>query len=147
MYRQRTGVPEVLLVHPGGPFWRNKDAGAWTIPKGEIEPEEDPLATACREFQEELGFAPTGPFASLGQVKQKAGKIVHGWAFSGDCDPSNIRCNLVSLEWPPRSGKQMQFPEIDRAEFFSLKAAAEKINAAQVEFLHRLAALIASPLK
>lgn len=135
MYRVRGGVLEVLLAHPGGPFWKNKEAGAWTIPKGEIEPGDEPLATARREFEEETGFKPEGPFYPLGVITQKAGKKIHAWAFRGDCDPSALRSNLVEIEWPPRSGRKMQIPEIDRAAFFDLRAAAEKINPAQAEFL------------
>lgn len=140
MYRKREGRLEVLLVHPGGPFFKNKDDGAWTIPKGEVEPEEDLLAAAKREFEEELGFAPIGEFQPLAPVKQKGGKVVHAWAFAGDCEPTAAMSNSFSLEWPPRSGKQAEFPEIDRAEFFSLDAAKVKINAAQVALLEELAA-------
>ncbi|HEY3244299.1 MAG TPA: NUDIX domain-containing protein, partial [Phycisphaerae bacterium] len=100
MYRVRDGVLEVLLVHPGGPFWRNKDAGAWTIPKGEVAPDEDEFSTAVREFREETGMAAAGPFIDLGTIKQKAGKIVHAWAFAGDCDLSTLRSNMTRLEWP-----------------------------------------------
>src|ERR687895_302929 len=107
LYRQRAHVgTEVLLVHPGGPFWRNKDTGAWTIPKGEIESGEDPLATAQREFAEELGFSASGPSISLGTITQKAGKVVHAWAFCGNCDPSTARSNTIQIEWPPKSGRQ-----------------------------------------
>src|SRR4051812_29939121 len=122
MYRIRNGTVEVLLVHPGGPFWKNKDTGAWSIPKGEVNEGEEPLTTAQREFHEELGFTPTGPFQPLGSIKQKAGKTVHAWAFQGNCDPAQIRCSTnVQIEWPPRSGKMVSFPEVDRAEFFSIE--------------------------
>lgn len=138
MYRKRDRIVEVLLVHPGGPFWRNKDLQAWTIPKGEIEPGEDPLVAAQREFAEELGLTATGPFLPLGQVRQKAGKVVHAWAFCGDFDSSQFRSNTTSIEWPPRSGQRMEIPEIDRAEFFSLEEATRRINPSQVEFLKRM---------
>src|SRR5262252_4951751 len=110
LYRSRNGVLEFLLVHPGGPFWKNKDDGAWTIPKGEIAEGEEPLKTAIREFEEELGFKPTEPFIELTPIKQKGGKLVHAWAFEGDCDPAQIKSNTFSMEWPPRSGRQCEFP-------------------------------------
>jgi predicted NUDIX family NTP pyrophosphohydrolase len=138
LYRVRAGVLEFLLAHPGGPFWKNKDAGAWTIPKGEIAENEAPLAAAIREFQEELGFKPSQPFIELTPIKQKGGKVVHAWAFEGDCDPTQIKSNTFSMEWPPRSGKQAEFPEVDRAEFFNLEEAKTKINSAQIPFLEEL---------
>jgi Predicted NTP pyrophosphohydrolase len=138
LYRIRNGALEFLLVHPGGPFWKNKDAGAWTIPKGEIADNEDALAAAKREFEEELGFKPGGPFIELTPIKQKAGKTVHAWAFEGDCDPSQIKSNTFSLEWPPKSGKQAEFPEVDRADFFNLEGAKTKINPAQIPLLEEL---------
>src|SRR5215475_12364034 len=138
MHRMREGELEFLLVHPGGPFWKNKDEGAWTIPKGEIGDGEEPLAAAVREFEEELGFKPSGPFIELTPIKQKAGKMVHAWAFEGDCDPSQIKSDTFSIEWPPRSGKQAEFPEVDRAEFFNLEAAKTKINPAQIPLLEEL---------
>jgi predicted NUDIX family NTP pyrophosphohydrolase len=143
MYRVRDHTLEVLLAHPGGPFWRNKDAGAWTIPKGEIEDQDDPLQTAMREFEEETSMKPQGPFQPLGSVKQKAGKTVYAWAFQGDCDPTKIQSNPVELKWPPRSGKKMSFPEIDRAKFFNISTACEKVNSAQVSLLRRLEELLA----
>ena len=143
MYRGRGQGLEVLLVHPGGPLWKNKDAGAWTIPKGELEPDEEPLAAAQRELREELGLEAGGPFTPLTPVRQKGGKVVQAWAFEGECDPSQIKCNTFSMEWPPRSGKFSEFPEVDRAEFFSLAAAEEKINPAQVPLLHELRNIIA----
>jgi len=139
MYRIRDGQLQVLLVHPGGPFWAKKDLGAWSIPKGEIEPNEDALSTAKREFEEETGIKPDGEMVSLGAVRQKSGKTVAAWAFAGDCDAREIRSNFFSMEWPPRSGKQQQFPEIDRAEFFTLEAAKEKIVAGEYELLQRVA--------
>ena len=135
MFRRRAGELEFLLVHPGGPFWKNKDAGAWTIPKGEIEEGEDALATAKREFEEELGIKAAGSFFELKPIKQKGGKVVQAWAFEGDCDLDQIKSNTFSMEWPPRSGKMVEFPEVDRAEFFSLKKAKEKINEAQIPLL------------
>ena len=139
MCRFREGELEFLLVHPGGPFFQNKDAGAWTIPKGETDPGEDPLAAAKREFEEELGFPPEGAFIALTPVQQKGGKIVHAWAFRGDCDPAQIRSNTFTIEWPPRSGQQQEFPEVDRGAFFKLAAAREKINPAQAPLLDEAA--------
>ncbi|HEV2393332.1 MAG TPA: NUDIX domain-containing protein [Verrucomicrobiae bacterium] len=136
MYRR--GSAEFLLVHPGGPFWKNKDAGAWTIPKGELKPGEEPLLAAQREFEEELGFKPHGPFIPLSPIKQKAGKLVRAWAFEGDFDTTRLQSNTFSMEWPPRSGHQQEFPEVDRAAFFHLNEAKEKINPAQVAFLIEL---------
>ncbi|MBI1246522.1 NUDIX domain-containing protein [bacterium] len=138
MYRQHQGQWQVLLAHPGGPFFQKKDDGAWSIPKGEIEAEEDPLQAAQREFQEETGFASTKPFHPLQPVKQKGGKTVHAWAFEGDCDPTKLVSNTFCIEWPPRSGKQVEFPEIDRAEFFDLETAKVKINAAQAALIEEL---------
>jgi predicted NUDIX family NTP pyrophosphohydrolase len=141
MFRKRQGEFEVLLVHPGGPFFRNKDDGAWTIPKGEVGEGEDLLARARIEFQEELGFAPSGSWIELGSVKQKGGKTVHAWAFEGDLpDHFKLASNSFEMEWPPRSGSTQTFPEIDRAEFFSSEDARKKINAAQIAFLERLGA-------
>jgi predicted NUDIX family NTP pyrophosphohydrolase len=147
MYRRaEDGALEVFLVHPGGPFFRNKDDGAWTAPKGEPDAGEELLACARREFQEETGAAPPDEAAcmGLGTIKQAGGKLVHAWAFEGDFDPADLRCNTFELEWPPRSGKKQSFPEIDRAEFFALPQARTKINPAQTPFLDRLVAL-ASP--
>lgn len=138
MYRIRAGELEVLLVHLGGPFWAKKDAGAWFIPKGEIEPGEDELAAGQREFEEETGFKPSGPFIALGSVKQKGGKIVAAWAFKGDCDPAALKSNTFKMEWPPHSGKQREFPEVDRAGWFAIQAAGEKIHPAEFEFFERL---------
>lgn len=143
LYRRRPNGLEVLLVHPGGPYWRNKDEGAWSIPKGEIDAGEDPLAAARREFQEELGFEPNGQFIPLTTIRQKAGKTVHAWAFEGDCDPGSLRSNTFAMEWPPRSGRQAEFPEVDRAEFFALEEAKRKINPAQAQWLDELAGRVA----
>src|ERR1041385_3728553 len=139
MYRVRDGQIEVLLVHPGGPFWRNKDEGAWSIPKGEIDEGEEPLTAAKREFAEETAVQPAGPFVELGSIKQKSGKLVHAWAFEGDLDPGQIKSNTFSMEWPPRSGKMAEFPEIDRAEFFDMEQARKKINPAQIPLIQKLA--------
>ena len=139
LYRLRGRELEVLLVHPGGPYFRRKDLGAWTIPKGEAEPNEPLLDVARREFREETGLDLEGPFVELRAVRQKGGKLVHAWAVAGDCDPATLQSNTFSLEWPPRSGRHVDFPEVDRAEFFSLAKAREKINPAQVTLLDDLA--------
>jgi len=138
MYRRDEGGLQVLLVHPGGPFFRSKDEGAWSIPKGEVGPDEDPLAAAVREFAEETGVEPTGPLLALTPVKQKGGKVVHAWAFEGDCDSTAITCNTFTIEWPPRSGRQMEFPEIDRAAFFGPEEARRKVNAGQAPLIDEL---------
>jgi predicted NUDIX family NTP pyrophosphohydrolase len=142
VHRDRNGTREVLLVHPGGPLWARRDAGAWSIPKGEYEPGEDPLACARREFHEELGVdAPEGPIHDLGEITQKSGKIVRAWALEADLDVSAIESNTFALEWPPRSGRIRQFPEIDRAGWFGLDLAREKLNSAQAALLDRLVEL------
>jgi len=141
MYRIRSSI-QVLLGHPGGPFFRNKDEGAWSIPKDEIEPDEDPLAAAQREFEEETGLRPEGPFTELSPVKQKGGKVVHAWAFESDCDPGTVVSNTFTIEWPPKSGRQVEFPEIDKAEFFDLDVARTKINSAQVSLIDELERLV-----
>lgn len=138
MYRKRDGELQVLLVHPGGPYFVGKDEGAWSIPKGEVEADEELFAAARREFAEELGFEPSGSFIPLTAVKQKGGKIVHAWAFAGDCEPTAAHCNQFKIQWPPRSGKWISVPEIDQAEFFDLPTARRKINAAQVALLEEL---------
>lgn len=138
LFRVRKGEPEVLLAHPGGPYFRNKDRGAWTIPKGELEADENPLVAAQREFAEETGYEPDGPFYKLSVIKQRGGKVVHGFACQGDFDPGQLRSNTFTIEWPPRSGELAEFPEIDRVDFFGLEAAKEKINAAQAIWLHEL---------
>jgi predicted NUDIX family NTP pyrophosphohydrolase len=142
MYRERGGLLEVLLVHPGGPFWAKKDLGAWSLPKGEVGPGEDGLATARREFEEETGIRPSGEIISLGRVTQKGGKTVEAWAFQGDCDPRTFRSNTFAMEWPPRSGKRREFPEVDRAEFFAIEAAKRQINPAQVALLEKLEQIV-----
>ena len=135
---------EFLLVHPGGPFWKNKDDRAWSIPKGQVEPGEDFLCRAQIEFEEETGLKPQGDWISLGSIKQKGGKTVHGWAFEGDL-PENfeLKSNTFEIEWPPRSGKFSKFPEVDRAEFFSNEIARRKMNPAQIPFLDRLRTILA----
>ena len=139
LYRIAGGAPEVLLVHPGGPYWARKDAGAWSIPKGEYEDGEDPQACALREFEEELGVElPPGQLAELGSVKQKGGKVVTAWATEGDLDAGAVSSNTFTMEWPPRSGRTEEFPEIDRAGWFEIGTAREKLVAAQTEFLDRL---------
>lgn len=139
MYRLgEDGTKQVLLAHPGGPFWRGKDEGAWTIPKGEYVAPEEPLAAAQREFTEETGFAAVPPFVALGEITQKSGKRITAWAFAGDCDPAQLRCNTFELEWPPRSGRRQSYPEIDRIEWFALDAARRKIIPAQIALLDRL---------
>ena len=138
MYRITRDQIEVFLVHPGGPLWSKKDSGAWTIPKGEYGEDEEPLDAAVREFNEETGFSSSGPMHPLGQVRQKNGKLVTAWAFAGDCDPSALRSNTFTLEWPPRSGRRQEFPEVDRGAWFSLDAARQKINPGQRPLLDRL---------
>jgi predicted NUDIX family NTP pyrophosphohydrolase len=135
----------VLLVHPGGPAWANRDAGAWSVPKGEHLEGEDPLAAARREFEEELGTAPPeGDAEDLGEIRQKSGKRVRAWAIAGDLDATQIHSNTFEFEWPPRSGKLIEIPEVDRAEWFGLDVAREKINSGQVPLLDRLEALLGS---
>src|SRR5262249_32312577 len=143
MYRYRENQLEVLIVHLGGPFWVKKDAGSWFVPKGEIESGEDELAAAMREFEEETGVEPAGPFLDLGEIRQKSGKRVRAWAFAGDCDPETIRSNTFSMEWPPKSGKQRTFPEIDRARFVRINEAREKMNPAEYTFVERLEGVLA----
>ncbi|HWP39436.1 MAG TPA: NUDIX domain-containing protein [Tepidisphaeraceae bacterium] len=142
MYRRRPQGVQVLLVHPGGPFWQNKDAGVWSIPKGLVRPNEDLLAAAIREFTEEIGHEPRGPFIPLSPVKHRSGKIVHAWAVEGDLDTASVTSNTFQMEWPPRSGKRVAFPEIDRAEFFCLDEAHRRINPGQAPLLDELARLL-----
>jgi predicted NUDIX family NTP pyrophosphohydrolase len=138
MYRRRGGILEVFLVHPGGPFWQKKDAGSWSIPKGEYLPGEDPLEAAKREFQEETGIQASGEFIPLTPREQPSGKIISAWAFEGDCDASAIKSNTFLVEWPPRSGRQQEFPEVDRAGWFSIPVAKEKIIKGQSGFLEEV---------
>jgi predicted NUDIX family NTP pyrophosphohydrolase len=138
MYRDRPSGREFLLVHPGGPFWVKKDEGVWSIPKGEFTDGEDPLDAARREFEEELGTAVVGDFMQLTPIKQKSGKVVHAWAVRGDFDVAEVKSNLFSMEWPPKSGRQQEFPEVDRAEWFDLETARKKILAAQVELVDQV---------
>jgi predicted NUDIX family NTP pyrophosphohydrolase len=139
LYRVSGGAPEVLLVHPGGPYWARRDAGVWSIPKGEYEKGDDPLACALREFEEETGTAlEAGELHELGEVKQKGGKVVSAWAAEGELDADGVRSNTFTMEWPPRSGRSAEFPEIDRAGWFGIDEAREKLNPAQSEFLDRL---------
>ena len=138
MFRRPGGLLEVLLAHPGGPYWEGRYEGAWSLPKGGIDPGEEPLATARREFLEETGFPADPPFIPLGQIVQRAGKIVHAWAFEGDCDPAAATSVTTLVEWPPRSGRRIEVPEVDRVAFFGLDDARRVINVAQAEFLDRL---------
>jgi len=143
LYRDGTHGLEVLLVHPGGPFWARRDAGAWSIPKGEYGDDEDPRACALREFAEETGTVlPPGELVELGSVTQKSGKVVSAWATEGDLDADAVRSNTFTIEWPPRSGRSATFPEIDRAGWFGLEAARERVVPAQADFLDRLAELL-----
>lgn len=141
LFRRGGGEVEFLLIHPGGPFWRRKDAGAWSIPKGQIEDEEEPRACAIRELEEELGPAPEldpEQLIELGSIRQRAGKVVDAWAAEADFDPATLDSNTFSMEWPPRSGNEQEFPEVDRAEWFDPETAREKILPAQAELLDRL---------
>ena len=142
MYRIKDGAVRVLSAHPGGPFFRKKDEGAWSIPKGEPDAGEDLLTAAQREFEEETGVQPQGPFIPLRPIQQKGGKVVHAWAFEGDCDPAAIKSNTFTIEWPPKSGRQAEFPEIDRADFFGLATARKKIKAGQESLIDELAAML-----
>jgi predicted NUDIX family NTP pyrophosphohydrolase len=138
LYRHGPHGLEVFLAHPGGPWWTGRDAGAWTIPKGLIEPGEDPLVAARREFQEETGFTPEGPFLPLGSIRLKSGKIVHAWAAEGEADPARFTSGVFEVEWPRHSGHTRRFPEIDRCGWFDLATAAGKLNPSQVALLGRL---------
>jgi predicted NUDIX family NTP pyrophosphohydrolase len=142
LFRWRGSLLEVFLAHPGGPFWSRRDAGAWTIPKGQVDAGEEALATARREFEEETGVWPTGPFLPLGSIRQKAGKTVHAWAWEGDADAASIVSNTIEIEWPRGSGRRMEIPEVDRCAWFDIAAAREKLNPAQVALLDRLEALV-----
>ena len=138
MYRRRGDALEVFLAHPGGPFWAGKDA--WTIPKGEYEDDEEPFSAAQREFLEETGFTPHGPFLPLGDIRQPSGKNVMAWAFEGDCDPEALRSNTCMIEWPPRSGRQLEIPEVDRGAWFRIEQARLKMFKGQAALLDRLIA-------
>jgi predicted NUDIX family NTP pyrophosphohydrolase len=146
MYRRKSGgALQVLLAHPGGPFWQAKDDGAWTLPKGEYDESESALAAAQREFKEETGFDVTPPFIELGEVVQKSGKHIKAWAFAGDCEPSSLSCNTFEMEWPPRSGRRQNYPEIDRVAWLEISEARRKINPAQRALLGRLEEAVAAP--
>jgi len=145
MYRVRGGALEVFLVHPGGPLWARKDLGAWSIPKGEYSEGEDPLSAARREFEEETGLKPEGDLLPLPDVRQSNNKTVKAWAFAGDCDAAAARSNLFSMEWPPGSGKIEKFPEVDRAEWFTVDAAKSKILKAQIRLIEELVAKLDRP--
>ena len=142
MYCERPHGAEVFLVHPGGPFWARKDEGVWTLPKGEYDTDEDPLAAAQREFHEETGLLAAAPFFELGSVRQKSGKVVIAWAFAGDIDPADLVSNTCEIEWPPHSGKRIEIPEIDRGRWFSFDEARKYIRAEQAPFLDTLEPMI-----
>jgi predicted NUDIX family NTP pyrophosphohydrolase len=142
MYRRSNGELEVFLVHPGGPFWAKKDMGAWSICKGEYAEGELPLEAAKREFQEETGFAAQGNFLELGRVQQAGGKVVYAWAFEGDCDPSKLISNRCEVEWPPRSGRHIEIPEVDRGGWFSMADARQRILKSQSPFLDKLSQML-----
>jgi predicted NUDIX family NTP pyrophosphohydrolase len=144
LYRIRDSAVEVFLVHPGGPFWAKKDEGAWSIPKGEFADDEQPLSAARREFQEETGFSMEGNFMALAPLKQRSGKLVYAWALEGDCDAGAIKSNLFSMEWPPRSGKRQEYPEVDRASWFTLESAKRRIVPGQIAFLEELQQILDS---
>lgn len=143
MYRKTSGSLEVFLVHPGGPYWSKKNEGSWTLPKGEYDAGEEPLAAAIREFHEETGFVASAPFLGLGSVRQKTGKIVTAWGFEGDCDPAQLVSNTCEIEWPPRSRKRVSIPEIDRGDWFPLAEAGKFLRAEQLPLLERLPQRIA----
>jgi predicted NUDIX family NTP pyrophosphohydrolase len=146
MFRLRKKTIEVLLVHPGGPFWAGKADGAWSIPKGLLEPNEEPLAAAQREFEEETGVKVSGHFLRLSPVKTKSGKIIEAWAIEGDCEPSQVRSNTFLIEWPPRSGRQREFPEIDRAAWFEINDAKKTINQGQKGLLDELQRILSESI-
>jgi len=138
LYRRRQSELQVFLAHPGGPFWRERDTGAWSIPKGVVDEGEELLDAARREFEEETGILPEGPFLPLGSVRQKAGKVVHAWAWEGDADPARVVSNTTSSEWPPGSGRRITYPEVDRCAWFDAEAARTYMNPAQAELVTRL---------
>jgi predicted NUDIX family NTP pyrophosphohydrolase len=145
LYRKKSSQPEFFLVHPGGPFWKNKDIGAWSIPKGEFEEGEDPLKAAQREFEEETGVSISGKFIELKPVKQKSGKIIYTWGVEGDIDPSILKSNTFTLEWPPKSGKYIEIPEVDKGGWFSYDTAKEKIIPGQIPILEELYTKLTNP--
>ena len=142
LYRRNDQGLEVFLVHPGGPFWAKKDEHAWSIPKGEFGDDESQLQAAEREFEEETGVSIDGTLVALEPVKSSGGKIIHAWLCEGDCDPAQLKSNLFSMEWPPRSGRQQEFPEVDRAEWYTVAEARTKLHKGQVPLLHQLVALV-----
>ena len=142
LYRHRGDGFEVFLVHPGGPFWAKKDLGAWSLPKGELGDGEDPLAAAVREFTEETGFSIDGEFRELTPLRQPSGKTILAWAVEGDCDPADLRSNVFSMEWPPKSGKSQEFPEVDRGAWFAIDEARERIIKGQASFLEELSSFV-----
>jgi predicted NUDIX family NTP pyrophosphohydrolase len=142
MFRKLNEELEVFLVHPGGPLWAKKDKGAWTIPKGEFDEDENPLVAARREFEEETGFDAMGEFLDLGSIRQKSGKVVTAWAFQGDCDPAKLTSNTCEVEWPPRSGRRLEIPEVDQGRWFSLDEAREYIREEQEKLLDNLCTVL-----
>src|SRR5262245_40728113 len=146
VYRNRPDETEVLLVHPGGPFWASRDLGAWSLPKGQIEDGEEPLAAAIREFKEETGLWIEGSYRALSPIRQRSGKVVHAWIVEGDFDVTSVTSQLFSMEWPPRSGRFQEFPEVDRAAWFPLAEARRRLIEAQVDFIDQLAYILANPL-
>lgn len=143
LFRRREAEVEVLLAHPGGPFWSRRDDAAWTLPKGEIDEGEEPLAAALREFAEETGFAAAPPYLPLGELRQKSGKRISAWACEGEADPARLRSNLFEMEWPPRSGRLKQFPEVDRVQWYGLELARRKLIAGQAPFIDALEQVLA----
>lgn len=144
MFRRRAGGLQVLLAHPGGPFWASRDAASWTLPKGAVDEGEEPMAAAQREFTEETGFAVVPPFHLLGELKQKSGKRITAWAFEGDADPAQLKSNVFDMEWPPRSGRLQQFPEVNRVQWFDLDEARRKLITGQAPFIDALERLLLS---